>query len=100
MPATLLRFTDPAGELACYLAVNSADAAESVTEVPGLASILAGFEVDAGTVPWDALPGIRDTAAAALAGKRAYMLLGTTRAGTWTSWYLRCPAPPVPEEHL
>jgi hypothetical protein len=101
---TLIRVVPdhPANDMATYIAVHTSFALEFVAEFPGMSRDSAEEPpLDAETMPWEALPGVRPLVAETMAGqpRRSVLAVGTSVAGQWTSWYPPAPRPPVPPLH-
>jgi hypothetical protein len=92
-----LRMAEAAPNVRTYVAIRSAVAVAFLAEIFGSADT-ATPPVDAETLPWDTLPGIRELAAADLGPRPPGMvaLLGTTVRNKWAEWHLPVPPPPVP----
>lgn len=99
---TLIRVVPdhPGADTATYVAVHASFALEFVAEFPHISrdSPEEGPPLDAETLPWETLPGIRHLVAETLASQpaRSVLAVGTAVAGQWTSWYPPAPRPPVP----
>jgi hypothetical protein len=87
-PVTLVRLSGD--EATTFAAISAADSL-------GVLAAWIDTGQDADTLPWTAVPGVEQLAAADLAdrGRQSVALLGTLVDGEWSAWHVPCPKPAV-----
>lgn len=101
IPVTLIRISN--GDADTYWAAASAETVNIVARVHQ--AIETGHAppgdgpYDADTMPWTAIPGIRQLAEQQMnqIGPKGLLHIGTAVGGQWTSWKPPIPPPPPPQ---